>query len=161
MHTKTIEKRRGASPQSTCRAESNPGPEKPKSVTSKSVTWRCLVLVGCTPRRSCNSHVLRRFSNIGGSLRGVWLRGAWIRLKFRKQSESRDSEGGNSENRDSEGRDSKGKENPYWNSPQDRDSKARDSEVRDSGNKGSESRDSEARDSENVQIHGPLNSDTP
>ena len=42
MHTKMIEKRRGASPQSTCRAEGNPGPEKPKTVTSKSVTWRCL-----------------------------------------------------------------------------------------------------------------------
>ena len=37
-----IEKRRGASPQRTCRAEGNPGPEKPKTVTSRSVTWRCL-----------------------------------------------------------------------------------------------------------------------
>ena len=37
-----IEKRRGASPQSICRAEGNPRPEKPKTGTSKSVTWRCL-----------------------------------------------------------------------------------------------------------------------
>ena len=42
MHTKMIEKRRGASPQSTCRGKGNPGPEKPKTVTTKSVTWRCL-----------------------------------------------------------------------------------------------------------------------
>ena len=38
-------KRRGASPQSTCRGKGNPGPEKPKTVTSKSVTWRCLAKV--------------------------------------------------------------------------------------------------------------------
>ena len=41
-----IEKWRGASPQSICHAEGNPGPEKRKTVTSKSVTWRCLVPEG-------------------------------------------------------------------------------------------------------------------
>ena len=46
-----IEKRRGASPQSTCRGKGNPGPEKPKTVTSKSVTWRCLNEVGPKPSR--------------------------------------------------------------------------------------------------------------
>ena len=36
--------RRDASPQSTCRTERNPGPENPKSVTSRSVTWWCLIV---------------------------------------------------------------------------------------------------------------------
>ena len=55
MHTKTIEKRRGASPQSTCRGKGNPGPEKPKTVTSKSVTWRCL---GFIPRHTIVSEII-------------------------------------------------------------------------------------------------------
>ena len=52
VHPKTLlsclekwsRKRRDAFPQSTCRAERNLGPQNPKSVTSRSVTWQRLIL---------------------------------------------------------------------------------------------------------------------
>ena len=44
MHTQMIDKRRGVSPQSTCRAEGNPGPEKTQN---RNIQIRNLVVSGC------------------------------------------------------------------------------------------------------------------
>ena len=54
-----IEKRRGASPQSICRAESNPGPE----------TWRCLVgdREG-TAKKLCDTDVAERSGELSGGI---------------------------------------------------------------------------------------------
>ena len=65
-----VEKRRGASPQSTCRAEGNPGPEKPKN---RNVQIRNLAVSGFqtevfpwTSARDAGAKMLVFFPGLGG-----------------------------------------------------------------------------------------------
>ena len=66
MLRKVIQKK--GSPQSTCRAERNPGPRKPQSVTSRSVTWRRLTPIPEHSREVVYVYLGNRQQNHGQKL---------------------------------------------------------------------------------------------
>ena len=74
-----------------CRAERNPGPEKPKSVTSRSITWRCLTFVnprssekGWRFQQQGTKDAILAPKHAGFFVSNIFDRGCFLEIKFLK-----------------------------------------------------------------------------